>query len=613
MPTITIPLREDYQIPPVVSNLTQAEWEVVLTALSDLLIKHDTVLCKLNDQSIRDSISNKFQNQIGELTNKITEYEAKLESAKVETSRMREQREIELADLRKTLCQSITASAEAKYTSMIEAERQIVASKTRVIDQLNKDLLEINNSQTAQLQDVQTKYKKIIEQIEDKHRADQQGFHDQVKQKLEQTQQALNDQKVLFTKLEEQYKARIESIEQRYKSHILCLEKQNASIADLHTVLQTKLDPIVKHYTGSNEEKGASGENLVLNTLQSSDMFYEATITNTSSQTTRGDVLMKWKTICCLFEVKNKNAIVKDDLNKFTRDIIESSTSEHKINCGVFCSLQTNIIPGRSREPLQLDYINGIPVVYVYVRNPQVDITCAILLLEKILASRDATTEDTQLLQKEFIKSYNATLELKIYFEKQIEIKRRELKQLINQLEMTTQRATEMSPIQKRLVNRDEIIEPIPEAPTTTEVVPDEATNDPVEQLTGDDKNKIQQITEYCIQQALVRAHPTITQLIQHFAIDQLTLDRLGGYQRLIAMAKFNYTKLILTDNIVKQIVEHHKQNKSYPTRQELVSKKIITDNNIRKLSRVVDTKKILDHIILYCSQRPKQTDYKPN
>lgn len=104
----------------------------------------------------------------------------------------------------------------------------------------------------------------------------------------------------------------------------------------------------------------------------------------------------------CLIEVKNKKLITIDDVNKFIRDIELSDN----INCGIFVTLQTAIIPGKSRDVIQFDIIKNIPVIYTFVSSPK-DINYAISCLEKIMSFTINSDDNTKCLLTYFTSYYN--------------------------------------------------------------------------------------------------------------------------------------------------------------------------------------------------------------
>ena len=55
----------------------------------------------------------------------------------------------------------------------------------------------------------------------------------------------------------------------------------------------------------------------------------EAKLIDTSSETATGDFHMHWDNLKCLFEIKNKQIITKEDMSKFARDVNESSKNDH--------------------------------------------------------------------------------------------------------------------------------------------------------------------------------------------------------------------------------------------------------------------------------------------
>ena len=166
--------------------------------------------------------------------------------------------------------------------------------------------------------------------------------------------------------------------------------------------IKTSLQPVLKFYGEDNYSKGKAGEQTIINYLNQNDRFTDAIITDKSKTAESGDIYFRWNKMRCLIEVKNKKLITIDDVNKFIRDIELSDN----INCGIFVTLQTAIIPGKSRDVIQFDIIKNIPVIYTFVSSPK-DINYAISCLEKIMSFTINSDDNIKCLLTYFTSYYN--------------------------------------------------------------------------------------------------------------------------------------------------------------------------------------------------------------
>ena len=148
----------------------------------------------------------------------------------------------------------------------------------------------------------------------------------------------------------------------------------------------------------SNNEKGTTGEQSIISILKT-DMFIDAVIEDVSGIAAMGDILFKWRNIKCLIEVKNKQSLTKNDMDKFIRDIQQSTV----INCAIFISLKTNEFPNRSRIPIQVDMHGNIPIVYCHLLHDS-NLLYAVYYLSHLLNNQ--LDQNTTLLADYFNKYY---------------------------------------------------------------------------------------------------------------------------------------------------------------------------------------------------------------
>jgi hypothetical protein len=114
----------------------------------------------------------------------------------------------------------------------------------------------------------------------------------------------------------------------------------------------------------------------------------------------------------------------------------------------------------------------------------------------------------------------------------------------------------------------------------------------------------IKQIKKLYITLTLNKQPNKLADILALTSIDQKTFNALGGYEEITASAKLDYTDSIITPNIVKNILKHKEINGTYPTRKDIVQKKIMTDASIRRLFSVIKSKKQIEYITNYCESQ---------
>lgn len=114
-----------------------------------------------------------------------------------------------------------------------------------------------------------------------------------------------------------------------------------------------------------NFVKGNTGEHLILSCLR--ENFPKCDIAHTGKQAHAGDIQVvdTRENTLILIESKYKQAIDKNDIEKFCRDVSEVSTRDDVVQCigGIFVSLLTRNIPGKGDAHFEI--IGNVPVMYV--------------------------------------------------------------------------------------------------------------------------------------------------------------------------------------------------------------------------------------------------------
>ena len=231
----------------------------------------------------------------------------------------------------------------------------------------------------------------------------------------------MNNKEILYNETINKYNDIIENYKKDIENYKKDIENGKKDIENNNNVINTinllneSLKPVYKFYNGTNMEKGNLGERRVYNLLTQNSYFKNAIIEDTSGQTSRGDIYLKWKGLRCLLEIKNKDYVTKEDINKFKKDVSLSSDSIYNINSAILISLKTDQFYGQSRENIKLELINNIPHLYIYLKNND-DIEYALSYLEFIINNKIDNTEKNAILINYF-KSYYAlvTNSIKLY------------------------------------------------------------------------------------------------------------------------------------------------------------------------------------------------------
>lgn len=646
MQNYQIALRNTYKIPEYIKNVTSDEWEIVFTFISNLLHKHNSITRKtINAHSDREEVE-KYETVIKELKCTIEELSKKNKEDNV------------------LLLQRQEASISDKYAQEFELYKKKLTESHRlqmryVEDELNvlqnekkniKFMLE--NEITERLTKDFTFEKKLLEKEIESVKRTEQFYLDKVetyKSELCKLQNSVNSiikdtkaemenlyqneinatkaehnklrndveliKKETKAEMEKQYQSKIESlqkvIEEYNSSNVKLISECRESSKLISDQVKDSLKPILKMYVGSNEEKGTAGENLIANILRS-DRYTGSTVYDTSSQTARGDLLFKHKHLRCMLEIKNKKTITKDDVEKFERDVRESINSENTINCAMFVSLQTDQIYGKPKDIFQVDFINGIPVIYMYITTPT-DIYYSVSCLEHIVKSTLSTSEENLILIKHFKAYYNNIKSMQDYFFNMIQIKQREIKQLTKHLntwnniyEQTSSDYTKLShildtnPVDMSENKSDIQDEHNPEvmsdnATEISDIMTDDITNyTPAKNIiirykSLDNLKKL--IYKFYIEKMIKNHTASIDDICKHFSINTADLDNFGGHKALINEFKLTYISSIITDELAKKILTYKSTHGEYPNRA-ILTKIFISDLSLRKLSSVLEIKR---------------------
>lgn len=416
----------------------------------------------------------------------------------------------------------------------------------------------------------------------------------------EQQTQIINDLRNQIKQEHVQYEQIIKMIEdknlterQELKQTIKSLQQNNAecSTAAINN-LTTALTPVINSYIGSAEQKGSLGEQVIYNLLSDNPRYESGIVTNTSGEKASGDLLFAWKQLRCLIEVKNKKVITPDDINKFERDIIQSPN----INCAIFISLRTKQLPGKTREAIQFDLVNNVPVIYTYITAGE-HLHYSLICLEHIVQHSSLSDVNLQKLTNYYRGYYKQMTHLSSFFKKEIKNKKSEL----HRLEKEYMNAiTIHDNLKKNLIYFE---------PEELEIKnnTDDAVEEIVESLSLENiEESKKRIIHYYIDRCSDIKKPPVTKqnIESHFNITPYVfLKKFGGFKQLISDATKQFLPTVITDDIIQSLKKYKATNNKFPHR-ELLIKNYITRRTIDKISRITNTRKALDIIYNYIDEQ---------
>jgi len=203
--------------------------------------------------------------------------------------------------------------------------------------------------------------------------------------------------------LESEKNKEIELLKQKLE-HINTIDKYlefnfNKSL-DLHNQIKDHFEE--KHI--STKERGVIGEQFILGELQKIICFdSDAFIDNVAGKSESGDIYFKLKELKCCIEVKNHTDVIRQkEIFKFERDIMDV-----RYNCGLFISLNSEIVQVSNINNFEIKIIDNKPCIYLvnFHQHPE-NLYIAIKTLLFLLQNKTMITNDTQ----EYIEKLNKTI-----------------------------------------------------------------------------------------------------------------------------------------------------------------------------------------------------------
>jgi hypothetical protein len=463
MPQFVIDLGENYDIPEILRTLPANEWEIVLNYIAELMIKHNNNFSNITEETIRSNMENKYNIDLTDLKKKLaTEMAANKqlnEQLALQKDLLKEeldailQKQRELNDnnlktqleyQRKSLTEANIAEIERKNATILSFETEIAAIKAaheRKTAALEQNLAqELSKKYESERLFLEESYKTRLEynrlDTVSKYEAEKSAIEAELSsQKLELKRLIDNN-----SKIEAEYKESLTNqvnLEKKYhereialmRERIEQLTKENININELNNSAITKEFLVSVINPAKNQLpviKGQEGEEQIENYLKYKYIRSKVILTN--KEKSKGDMYFQWHGIRCMVEVKNKEILILNDVEKFEKDII-TLLKQNKINCAIFVSLKTNNIPHKTRDSLQLEYFKGIPIIYLYVDHEQI-IACAIALLDKLLTINVSSNNQLEELKANFLDYYKHCEDEYKYLERLIKEKTKEISSL---------------------------------------------------------------------------------------------------------------------------------------------------------------------------------------
>jgi hypothetical protein len=586
MSKLVIKLDKSYKVPSNILKLTEEEWQIILTSLDKFINVHDINILQLSTDKLQTNIELQYKEQLSTLNEQVAKYQEQISTLQTTHTNLLTKQRKELEEQYNSILNEVVECKVNTKDKIIDTLKEQVTTLQLQLSEINK----VNLDKTDNLQ--QTLYNTTLELENYKKEV-----NNKILEERERQTQLYEDK---LTNLHKLHSIEIQQATTKQVETILFLQEQLNKMNKEHntelesvreeanTKLLTKLEPLLKVFGGSNLEKGDGGEDLIRTLLLDNKLYTDAVIEDVSGVSASGDIIFKWKGLKCLIEVKNKKVITIDDTNKFIRDV--QAQSERGVNCAVFISLRTNIIPHKTRELIQVEYLDGMPIVYAYVKPPCHEIYYVMTCLEKIFNSSIDKSHHTTQLQQYFIDYYTQIINYQHYFEKELKKKQREIKDLISHNEYFSKLYDQLAPAYSKISKNNELDY------SEDESIDEEAQEEKIE-LEADIDKQLVQLSEKYIKLSLKQQTPTIDKLNDYF--DEKTQI---PFKTISANAKNYYLQKVIDESRIKNIKNFYKLNGKYPNRKELIEQKIVPEYVMRNISKVIKNKKVAESIEEYIS-----------
>lgn len=604
---IKLLVNDGWTLPESIKKLDPESVEALLDSIDSLLLDNMNKNNALNQEQLQQNIVRQYKLQIKKL---IEKYQGDIKKSSDEYQN-------EINQLQKELTKVKTHSEQKINNEIKFVQEQNENQLQRYIKQYNNEIedlrnqLKVSNDKTFELNEhYQNKIKfmkdetvkeintKYINQINELKKTND-FLYEQLKNITANNEVVLND------KVEQKIKA----IENEKNILINMYEKQlsdSKKYIEQQLNLQKQLQPIVKMYYGSNEEKGSAGEQTVYNFIRDDPKYDSAILTDKSGETATGDLYFSWKDLRCLIEIKNKKRLTVDDMKKFERDVREQKAIG-KINCALFVSLATNDFPGRNKELIQFDVIDNIPVIYTYLSDVKF-LHYSFICLSNIVKTITTDLDKYKMLIT-YYQSYTKKIQYYVmYFGKLIKSHETSIRSLKKELNTLTNLETELISNSNLYFNSIDVLSNQVNQLDSSSDSDSDSDSDSSNSNNSDEKllmSNDEQINEsflklvnwfikYSINN---KHHPSISDILTHFNITSYQLiKKFGGYKHLIKEAIKKYLYDNISQETIQQIKNYHTVNGEYPKRQYL-TKNYISHRQLTKFGYIIKGKKIMEFI----------------
>ena len=610
MTSFTVHLPDGYQMPEILYDLSKNEWARLFDSVADILETHDDeqaekdrAKCRINTpQHIQQILKLKTQQPISEPASKTANEPANEPASKPANEPASKTANEPNMGMLNTRDLNIDDSNTGELKQLIKYKEEYIKLLQNELAQSTQRASVHHSAELAALRETIEQYKKAaLLAREDLERAQVEA-----RQIRADTTRQLD----------------------RYTTN---LSEQKAAIRDLSEQFNAKMEPVNKFFGGTNSEKGTGGEYVIYNMLVTESRYTDAIVEDVHGQTAKGDILFKWRKIACMFEVKNKQVLTNADMEKFERDI-KGLVANNAINCAVFVSLLTGVFPGRTRDIMQVDICERIPVIYLNldIQNGKYsNLHYAIACLEQLVKISGSAGDNVKKLTGHFNNFYIYLQAQNDYFTRQVSDCKQALKRAEVAFELNRRTLDGLKNDYKLFGMQDEQDEQDDEQDDdqqnthnthNIQAMHNTQNDNHDEQLdikNADQLNankssyktiNLSDLAESKIQIKkiildLLRDGQTLTadRLLNKLKISAEELKLFGGFKTIIDEVKNDYYKSIINNDVIAKIKKFRVENKRDILRKELVQYKIIGEVALRQLSVVVKERARVQNIVAYC------------
>jgi hypothetical protein len=251
-----------------------------------------------------------------------------------------------LIDLQKQLNEIVQNRDEYVQSHILNNNQEIIS--------LKETMSELKDSYELKLENERTYYTSQIIKIEN----DRDAYLD-LNMKPKHSEIEYLKSSLINTKdsLETAHKEELSRLQDSHCKYVDSLNDQISNLKSVCDLQKHKLMEIDNQKNMNIVRAGQIGEGYVENYI--STHFHEGSITNTSKTGGQGDLHYVYRECDILIEVKNKDKITSDDVNKFTRDVGETNSFG-----GIFVSLRPNVnVP--CHPCYEIEWVENKPIIFI--------------------------------------------------------------------------------------------------------------------------------------------------------------------------------------------------------------------------------------------------------